>query len=253
MSPLNLRDALFKIKMKKFAVKLILILIYIIIGGKYFPDNYQKIVFSLSIILLALYLFNLVIKKIIDKKKASISLLLYLIIIAYSSYLNEYNLAIFGINCLLVGFYEELIFRYVLYFQILQKKKLIKYAIIVAIIFSLAHFPNLRRYDLYSVLTQSYLAFLISIIFTAILVKFKSIILVGCIHGMINFFGTLNRKLSEYKVIPNMEKNSIENNDFARLIDSLISVSILLIPFVLISLFYLRKTSLYENNKSEKK
>lgn len=240
--------------MKSFFLKSLFIISYIILGGLYFSQSYSKIIFSTSIIVFVSFLFKFDFKDILNRKITSfISILIYLIFISYSSFIYEVNLLIFAINCLLVGIYEELIFRYILFFKVLSKNKIIKSTIIVAILFSIVHFPNIRRYDLISVLIQMYFAFMLSIILTGILIKFRSLILISCIHGFINFYGTLDRKLIEYNKSPTLENSNIQNNGLDRLFDSIIGISIILMPFVLLSLFYLYNSSFKKVIPSGKK
>jgi len=229
--------------MSSYFLKFIFILIYIITGSYFINDDYSKILFSSSIILFSIIFLNVEFKKIIENKTiSSISIIIYLILVIYASKENTFYLIIFGVNCFLVGFYEELLFRYSLFSKIVIKNKIIKSAIIVAVIFATAHFPNLRRYDLYSVIIQSYFAFLISIILTAIYIKFRSIFMISTIHGLVNFFGMIESKKIEYKGITT-GNISIDINDLDRLLNSIISISIILSPFFLISIFYLHRYS----------
>jgi len=103
---------------------------------------------------------------------------------------NQYYLLL--LECLSVGFLEELLFRYIVFDYFLIKTKKYKVSIVLAsLIFALFHISNLfSGSSIYSTINQIEFAFIIGLVLQFIFIKTKNLIIISTIHALINFLGT---------------------------------------------------------------
>lgn len=213
----------------------------------FISDSLYTSFFKIFIILIILYF--IIDKKIFSFKndikyslKISLILLLIIFFISYK-YLTLYginNLFFHFIRCFSVAFFEEIVFRFLIFSCIIFYFKYIKNdasffyksIILTTILFSLIHFVNFifGRYDILSTIIQMEIAFVFGLFLQYIFIKYQSVILVSIIHCLFNYYGSINRVLSTEK----FEK--IINNDFLD-INSFLQNQIILIPLIILSLY----------------
>ncbi len=104
------------------------------------------------------------------------------------------NLTAYYFKCFSVGFSEEVLCRWIIFGLVVAaypRRKAFGQIIIVSAIFALLHIGNLITGDLdiFSVLNQMLFAFLMGLFLEGLFIRFKNIILIGVLHGLINFHG----------------------------------------------------------------
>ncbi len=99
---------------------------------------------------------------------------------------------LFLIECLSVGFLEELLFRYIAFDYFFSKSKKYEHtAALVSLLFALFHISNLfSGSSIYSVINQIEVAFLFGLMLQFVFLKTNNLILVSTIHALINFIGS---------------------------------------------------------------
>ncbi len=141
----------------------------------------------------------------------------------------------FLLSCLLVGFFEELLFRVYVFCGLWshfktrnknKKKALIKTILITSFLFGIAHATNMFRtgFSIEGVVNQMLFAVVIGVFFQALFIRFNNIILIGVLHGIVNYLGGYKRSLMGY----NPEPEPFVLNEF------LLGIGILLAIFIVI-------------------
>lgn len=151
-----------------------------------------------------------------------------------------------------VGIFEELYFRVLIFSLLLysfQGKKYVylKSIIGTSVIFGLAHIINYftKDYHIYSSIIQILAGIGLGILFQTILLRFKNIILVIVLHGLFDYLGVYKRFLYFYK---NLNVNEVSSNyPFEVFLQSLLTISVLLIVFVLPISYLLYRSFLKKN------
>lgn len=175
----------------------------------------------------------------------AIPLTLILIVLSYNQLNNtilEQALSIsigehlaFLASCLLVGLFEELLFRVYVFNQFLNqkskehrnsKKSILSAIALTSLLFGIAHITNIfkENYDLLGVISQILLAFILGVLFQAIYIRFNNVILIAGLHGLVNYLGMYKRKL--FGIIP-------ENQDLSTL-EIVMSFGFIILLFILI-------------------
>lgn len=119
---------------------------------------------------------------------------------------GDYTLnSLYLLNCLATGFFEELLFRvflfsalfYTVYSTKTTKKRYYLSVIWASLAFGLAHLPNAFKagVEFYGILNQVVFAFFIGMVFQGLLIRFRSIVLIGVLHAMVNYFGAYRTNL----------------------------------------------------------
>jgi uncharacterized protein len=106
----------------------------------------------------------------------------------------NYRLLLFFIECISIGFFEEIIFRGVLLNILLNKfskhRLGILYSILISsIVFSVAHLLNLSELGMQSIVLQMGYSFLMSMMWAIVYLKTKNLWIVIIMHSTFNFFG----------------------------------------------------------------
>ena len=115
---------------------------------------------------------------------------------------------------LVLGLWEELVFRGIIFSYLLKKhKKSFHIPILISsLVFGIGHSINVSMSSPVSVLNQVIYAIFMGLLFAALLVRTRNIWLCGLMHGLLNFFvgacsqqlisGELNEKNSLQEAIP---------------------------------------------------
>ena len=120
--------------------------------------------------------------------------------------------SLYLLSCLGTGFFEELLFRvfvfsalfYVAFNNKSTKKRYYLSLFWASLAFGLAHLPNALKAgtEYYGILNQVVFAFFIGLVFQGLLIRFKSIVLIGVLHGLVNYFGAYRTNLEIPREIP---------------------------------------------------
>ncbi len=154
------------------------------------------------------------------------------------------NLTAYYTKCFSVGLMEEVLCRWILFGLVVvayPKRRTFGHIIITSAIFALLHIGNLITgyLDIFSVLNQMMFAFLLGLFFQGLFIRFKNIVLIAVLHGLVNFHGMYN---SVFKL---EDTSMTEGNPITDMIQTQILFGI--ICFVL--LFILRFTMKNEDVK----
>lgn len=98
------------------------------------------------------------------------------------------------IQCISVGIFEEFLFRYIVFTYLLKETNRYKYSIILAsFLFALLHGTNLfTGATIFAVINQIEIAFLVGLFLQFIFLKTNNLVIVICIHALLNFLGSYN-------------------------------------------------------------
>lgn len=153
-----------------------------------------------------------------------VDLLTVLTTIVYFSYevyrlpIDIYQHSFWIVSKMLIGVFEELFFRVVLFRLIYfsldclnRSKKLVSASLITSFLFGIVHFANLihPNSDLLSVVNQTIFAFGIGMILQVILFKTRSILLVICLHGVWDYTRSQDRFFVPSEVVATRIEHSI--------------------------------------------
>lgn len=159
---------------------------------------------------------------------------------AHTFQIESVVLFLFFVSTLCTGFAEELCFRGVLLPTVIKsfsdsENVILKSVVIVALIFGVLHFGNLIKYpeNILGVTTQVIAAICVSFLFSAILLKSRSIVVAGITHGLINFTFS-GRFLSE------SQKNT---GDITMNLNSVVTTSIFFGIILIISIVMIKKVN----------
>jgi len=153
--------------------------------------------------------------------------------------LTALDLIIPFIGILLHAFAEELTFRGIVLPTLLENnsdsvKKVKKAIIIGALIFGLAHFISLFKYDLISVLYQVIYAMIFGLFFNILLVKGNNIYFLGIIHGLVNFGSGINA-IGYQQSVENPDEGS------SGILSIVVAIFIVFLPLLLVGFFMLNR------------
>ena len=116
--------------------------------------------------------------------------------------LNTSKVFFFVLSCLMVGLFEELLFRRLTFKIIIAKTKdkayrSLKPIFYTSLIFAVAHSTNFFNADTFSfsVINQILFAFGIGFLFQSLYIKLNNLILIVTLHGLINIFGSYKSHL----------------------------------------------------------
>ncbi|BCR36795.1 CPBP family intramembrane glutamic endopeptidase [Mariniplasma anaerobium] len=107
------------------------------------------------------------------------------------------TIIIFAITCLSVGLFEELVFRGLILFFLLQKLPKNREGLLLSIVISSALFGFMHLFNIFdganvgATLLQVMYSFAMGLMWSVILLKTKSILLVIILHSIYNFTGLL--------------------------------------------------------------
>lgn len=202
--------------MKEIRFPLILIGIYFLFGFAVRPfdlDETTSQILRIAVrVILSVILWRHV-KSRIEKKYFKknwivvpvIGLLLLFVVYQKFGVGNEHSLSFFSSKHLLfslstasTGLFEELACRAALFFAILDKlgkKQVWKAVIITSLFFAIAHFPNMFRPEgvNFSVISQIVFAFGVGLLLQSLFIRFRNLLLVVVLHGMINYWMGFSR------------------------------------------------------------
>jgi hypothetical protein len=122
-----------------------------------------------------------------------------------------YTIVVFAITCISVGLFEELVFRGLILFFLLQKLPKNREGLLLSIIISSALFGFMHLFNIFdganvgATLLQVMYSFAMGLMWAVILLKTKNIWLVVMLHSIYNFTGllfpTLGTLTNKYDVI----------------------------------------------------
>lgn len=150
------------------------------------------------------------------------------------------NLTAYYTKCFSVGLMEEVLCRWIIFGLVVMaypKSNVFGQIVITSAIFALLHMSNLITgyLDIFSVLNQMIFAFLLGLFFQGLLIRFKNIILVAVLHGLINFHGMYNARFKlEDKVI-------LKGNPMTDMLQTQLFFGILCLVLLLILRFTMKK------------
>jgi membrane protease YdiL (CAAX protease family) len=155
-----------------------------------------------------------------------VDLFTVLMTIVYFSYeiyklpIDIYQHSLFIGSKMLIGVFEELFFRVVLFrliFCLLVSSSschiLTKAALITSFLFGVAHYTNLVHpsSDLLSVVNQTIFAFAVGMMMQVVLVKTRSLLLVICLHGVWDYTRGNQRLFVPSEMVPRNIAHSLED------------------------------------------
>ena len=149
----------------------------------------------------------------------------------------------FLVYTLSTGFFEEIFFRVFVFYFIFRSMKnsenvIWKSTLWASFCFGLAHVTNLLDgFDTISLIIQIGFAMIVGIILQGVYLRTMSIILIGTLHGLINYFGTYRIYL--FKLVLE-ETDEIE---WDRLITTLIILGVLSLIFIIPIRRYLKSSA----------
>lgn len=151
------------------------------------------------------------------------------------SRINSWKGILLGMSTLSSGMFEEVLFRGLILGVLLNryhnsKHGIVKSVIISCLIFGLIHIVNIWTKDqsLRGTLNQAYAAFSLGILYSAVYLKTKSIIM-GVLHTVHNFLGSLP-ELTNSAIIINSTGNK---TDFEIILSSILVLLIFGIPLIM--------------------
>jgi len=153
-----------------------------------------------------------------------------------STALYSWKGILFGISTLSSGVFEEILFRGLILGVLLHKYHkskhgILKSVIISCLIFGLMHIVNIWTKDqtLRGTLNQVYAAFSLGILYSAVYLKTKSIIILGGLHTVHNFLGSIPELTDSAAII-----SSTGNKTVAEIIlSSILVILIFGIPLIM--------------------
>ncbi|MCE7780614.1 CPBP family intramembrane glutamic endopeptidase [Staphylococcus xylosus] len=158
-----------------------------------------------------------------------------------------FTLFLLIISNFLVGAFEEIFCRGIIFKNLLNYYSPIKSGILSALIFSLAHIVNFfSDSEPFEVISQILYAFFLGILFAAIYYKTKNIWTVILLHAFIDFSASLIE-------IPdsNVSEAAVKFSQLDSIIVAITNILIVL-PALLIGLYYFKKFKPLRPNKSLK-
>lgn len=107
------------------------------------------------------------------------------------SYISWISIALILLMCVMRGLAEELAIRGLLQ-PYLLRKYIYKYSItrivfLSSLVFALMHLPNIAHNNYVDTINQVIMAFFIGVFFGALMIRTGNVIMLGIIHGLINF------------------------------------------------------------------
>lgn len=119
----------------------------------------------------------------------------------------------FLLSCLLVGFFEEFLFRVYVFSKLRSRltlqgnntfKSVMKTVFFTSFLFGISHITNAFRtgFALEGVINQIILATALGILFQALLIRFGNVIFIGVLHGLINYVGSYKSSLLSFQPEP---------------------------------------------------
>lgn len=150
------------------------------------------------------------------------------------------NLTAYYAKCFSVGLMEEVLCRWIIFGLVVvayPKRSVFGQIVITSAIFALLHMGNLITgyLDIFSVLNQMIFAFLLGLFFQGLLIRFKNIVLVSVLHGLVNFHGMYNTR---FKL---EDKAMLEGDPITDMIQTQIFFGIICLVLLLILRFTMRK------------
>jgi membrane protease YdiL (CAAX protease family) len=150
------------------------------------------------------------------------------------------NLTAYYTKCFSVGLMEEVLCRWIIFGLVVvayPKRSAFGQIIIASALFALLHIGNLITgyLDIFSVLNQMIFAFLLGLLFQGLLIRFRNIILVAVLHGLVNFHGMYNARFKpEAKVM-------LEGDSITDMIQTQVLFGIICLVLLLILRFTMKK------------
>ncbi|MGK7395723.1 MAG: CPBP family intramembrane glutamic endopeptidase [Candidatus Cyclobacteriaceae bacterium M3_2C_046] len=130
---------------------------------------------------------------------------------------------VFIFSSILAALSEEILFRGILltvFIETFKKHKIGLIVIFNSLIFGLSHFVNLVSYSLSSVITQSIGAICIGVYFSGLFLRTKCILLIGLLHGMLNY-------TSELSHLNNLNTDYVQERELSDVINSLLVFTVI--------------------------
>lgn len=165
--------------------------------------------------------------------------------------ISNYDHTMYFIKNMATGFFEELLFRVLIFayvcaiFRSINSKSSIREVVVASLIFAFIHFTNFfnPNYEKLGVITQMFFAFSMGLILQSIFYRFNNIILIGFLHGLVNYNGMKKTFLFNIKKTEQIDMSDITN--------SLLTISLFTLFIVIpIMFFCLRKRENYLINQS---
>lgn len=150
------------------------------------------------------------------------------------------NLTAYYTKCFSVGLMEEVLCRWIIFGLVVvayPKRSVFGQIITASAIFALFHIGNLITgyLDIFSVLNQMMFAFLLGLFFQGLLIRFKNILLVAALHGLINFHGMYN---SIFKL---EDTSMLEGNPITDMVQTQLLFGVICLILLIILRFTMKK------------
>lgn len=181
------------------------------------PKVYYKLIFT-AIIILVFVIRKSVFYRIESSLTLTfVSVLIFVAFVLNTGFIKLDNdnytngLIVKSISALSTGFFEETLFRFLLFIGLIKQferhdyKKLIQIAIWTSLIFSLMHVFNLLNglCSFQSSVNQIVVAFGLGFLLQSLFVRFRSLFLVSVLHGLLNFIGTFDTVIQNNETVEN--------------------------------------------------
>lgn len=165
--------------------------------------------------------------------------------------ISNYDHTMYFIKNMATGFFEELLFRVLIFayvcaiFKNVKKNSPIREVVLTSLIFAFIHFTNFfnPNYEKLGVITQMFFAFSMGLILQSIFYRFNNIILIGFLHGLVNYNGMKKTLLFHIEKTKQISMSDVTN--------SLLTISLFTLFIVIPIMFIcLRKRENYLINQS---
>jgi len=157
--------------------------------------------------------------------------------------ISNFQIGIYLLKNLTVGFFEEFFFRLLIFgyiTMIFKNRNLFFQVIVTSLVFGFIHFINFftGETDIYSAFIQFEFAFLAGVFFQILFIRLKNVYLISIIHGLFNYSSLRDQLL--FKLNDNIPVNYSSIHSFISSSQTFIILLLLLIPM---SYFYLKKAN----------
>lgn len=147
--------------------------------------------------------------------------------------------AAYGLFTISTGFFEEFLFRFLIFFGLLRwfasysLRHVLVAMLITSFVFGLMHMLNLRHpnYALQGALNQVILAFGLGMLFQAVLIRYRSMLVIILLHAAVNFFGMYNTYFgSTDKMVSGIDIHNRYSLSFSDFVGVAVITIVLLLP-----------------------
>jgi len=237
-------------KPTKLLLSVSIIFVYLIFSFFYSPNEFSFVVrsgFKFLLVFIGFIILGL-------HKKSQFSffngLLLFLLFVSLIGIVAEelllknvdlswFAYAAYGLFTISTGFFEEFLFRFLIFFGLLRwfasysLRHVLVAMLITSFVFGLMHLLNLRHpyYKFQGVLNQIILAFGLGMLFQAVLIRYRSMLVIILLHAAVNFFGMYNTYFgSTDKMVSGIDVHNRYSLSFSDFVGVAVITIVLLLP-----------------------